>query len=334
MKYTFAFLAAMLSTAALAQNNERITQIRSLYAQAQETLKSMNEDAQINWSVKTTMLRNEAAVGVVRYETEYYPLHRLNASDFVRQKRYVSVFPPTTYEILYDQGKPAFYYQREDLGEGIYEYRIYWDENGEVCQYLPQHIVDGKKERLDSDGIETWYRAKAAYQQAMQLLKVGLDNYEGVSLPKEYPAHSKAELFDCVSRIYATYYQPALEGDEEGDSPEMDGLGKMYRFVTEKFNETYCMCVSKSISTNEIFLEYDFWTNSQEDTSGVTGITIKDFTPDAARVVVQIDGADGQRDVILQMNYDAEQQTWLVSDLIYPNNGKSFLQQMESYLAN
>ena len=340
MKHFILMASAMFAMTVLAQTPERVREIRAMYAQAQQTLKEQSETPAINWSVKTTVMRNEAAVGVVRYEHEYYPLHLLQSHDFVRSKRYMTVYPPSCYEILYDGQLPAFYYQRDELEDGVYEYRIYWDRTGEVCEYLPQRVVDGRKEKLDYDGIGMWMRCQKAWNFALQEYKRGTEGYEtddnGIGAPAYVNPQSREGLYQGVNQIYDCYFAvgPLKEYDPEEPDDEVGGLGKMSGCVTDEFNEAYSLCVSKSESTGELFHDYDIWVNAQDVCAkGIAGVDIQNYTDANARVTVRLWNCDSESTVILDLRFVPERSAWLVSDFISPRDGSSYMARMQRFLS-
>lgn len=340
MRHLLFFILSLSSVVALAQSDERVREIRAMYANTQEVLKDQSEDEAINWSLRTTLRHNEPAVGVVRYEHEYYPLALLGAYDFVRSKRYVTVNPPSSYEILYDNGEPVFYFERSNWGDDVYEYRIYWDKEGTVCEYVPQRIEDGRKVKVGYDGIEMWFRADQAYRFAMQEYKRGVEGYntngEGVPLRPKLKPQSREGLYQCVNQIYDAYFTPeAMEEPDPESEADIIGLGKMTSFVTEDFNQHYCHCSSKSIANDELFHDYDLWTNSQDlSATGLAGITIRQYTDSQAQVAVQLWNFEAMTTVVLQLVFDAEKSTWLVSDFIDANDGSSYMKAMHRFLAD
>lgn len=342
MKHAMLIAAAMLVTTALADNNQRLSEIRTMYAETQNLLKDLSENASINWNVKTTILHNEAAVGVVRYEVEYYPLHLLGAgehqTDFVRAKRYVTTLPPISIEILYDGGNPAFYYMHDETYDDPQEFRIYWDNEGEMVEFLHHTIRNGKKEKEDYDALGIWSVSTNAYNYALQEYKRGSEGYDtdamGCGAPAQVKTRSHEGLFRAVSQMYEAYFSPqsAFEPEMEGDL-ESEGLGRMYGFVTTEFNEAYCMCISKSISTDDLFADYDIWTNSQDfDCKGVSGITIKKYDEKKALVSVELTIGGEPNIVLLQLCYTEELDQWLVSDFIDPTDHSSYVASMKAYL--
>lgn len=335
MKYSLLIMLGLFATMVSAQTSDRVRQIRAMYARTQEVLTEQSQNEAINWSVKTTLRHNEPGVGVVRYEQEYYPLHLLDAYDFVRSKRYVTVFPPATYEILYDEGQPVFYFERSSFDEEVREYRIYWDAEGNVCEFVAQRVEDGRKVNLDYDGIEMYSHVGIAYRYAMQEYKRGSEGYDtdanGVGMQAPVAVRSREGLFQCVNQIYQRYFSPGLL--VEPDEQDIEGLGKMYDCVTSSFNETYCMCSSKSIATDDLFHDYDIWINAQELTAhGLSGIQIRQYTDDKALVAVQIWNCDELTTVLLSMVFDAEKSTWLVADFIHPSDNSSYMARMNRFL--
>lgn len=341
MRYQMLFILSALSSVALGQTDDRVNQIRAMYARSQEVLKDQTQDEAINWSVKTTVRHNEAGVGVVRYEQEYYPLHLLGACDFVRSKRYVTVQPPTSYEILYDQGQPVFYFEHCTLGDEVYEYRIYWDAEGTVCQYVPQRIEAGRKVRLDTDGIDMWMRSERAYRYAMQEYKRGTEGYEtfeyGHDQSPLVAPQSREAVYRRVNQIYDAYFSRELmqEPDPEAEGEDFDGLGKMSSFVTPDFNQAYCMCCAKSVHTNELFHDYDLWTNAQDvDARGLVGIEIRDYSDTKARVAVQFWNCGTLTTTVLDLVYVPDQSLWLVDDFLQPSDASSYRARMHRFLAD
>lgn len=340
MRFLILFVTTLLVTGALAQNNERVREIRTMYAKSQQVLKDQTEDESINWSVKTTLRHNESGVGVVRYEQEYYPLHLLGAYDFVRSKRYVSVYPPTSYEILYDKGLPVFYFEHSIEDNEVVEYRIYWDQDGGISEYLPQRVVDGRKTKISYDGIEMYLRSDRAYRYAMQEYKRGAEGYDtdgnGIGTPAPIIAQSREGLYQRVNEIYTLFFTPEMmeEPDPEADGADIIGLGKMHTCVTESFNSTYCMCSSKSFSTEEVFHDYDIWVNAQDlSAHGLSGIEILQYSDTKARVAVKLWNFDSLTTVLLDLVFDPQQSTWLVNDFIDPQDGSSYMESMNRYLS-
>lgn len=254
MRHLLFFILSLSSVVALAQSDERVREIRAMYAKTQEVLKDQTEDEAINWSLKTTLRHNEPAVGVVRYEHEYYPLALLGAYDFVRSKRYVTVNPPSSYEILYDNGEPVFYFERSNWGDDVYEYRIYWDKEGTVCEYVPQRIEDGRKVKVGYDGIEMWFRADQAYRFAMQEYKRGVEGYntngEGVPLRPKLKPQSREGLYQCVNQIYDAYFTPeAMEEPDPESEADIIGLGKMTSLLLRTLTSTTATAVRSALQT-------------------------------------------------------------------------------------
>lgn len=53
-----------------------------------------------------------------------------------------------------------------------------------------------------------------------------------------------------------------------------------------------------------------------------------------ALVAVQLWNFEAMTTVVLQLTFDAEQSTWLVSDFIDANDGSSYMKSMQRFLAN
>ena len=320
-------LAALLmgATALMAQTPERVRQIRTLYAEAQSMLKNQREDAHIDWWVKTTLHHNEPAVGVVTYELEYYPLHLLQGStDFVRGKRQYAEMQVSSFEILYEEGLPAFYYERERYLDDTYEYRVYWNAEGEVVSFRREEVKEGKKEPSPMDGEGQWFFTTRAYKLALQERQRGesgyATDYQGIGAVQSLPTQSPEGLFARVQQIYTAFFAPELaeEYDPEEEGGELAGLGKMHPYVTEDLNNLYCLCQSKSIGTGEPFVEYDIWTNQNGGYSaqGVAGIVVEKYDVKGSQVAVTIPNATTQVPVRLILTYDAESKQWLVDDFL------------------
>lgn len=338
----FVIIAAAVLTAwtASGQNAGRVKEIRAMYAQSQQVMKDQRDEAQINWFVKSTVNRNESAVGVVTYEMEYYPLQSLQAYDFVRGKRYYHPDDPTNYEILYGpQGKPVFYFERYKEFDGTpLEVRIYFEEDMQVAQYLCQRIVNGKKETQDADAVEVWYRTARAVAFANQEYKRGTLCYamdsEGSGADRVIEAATKGGLFAHIYKMYDFFCTPEIEEepDPEVDGSEILGLGKMSEYVTENFNQQYCLCQSKYNSTSDNSINFDVWgADAFASFKSITGVQILQYSDKKALVSVMVMGNDEETEVKLQLIFDAPTDSWLVNDFI-TKDGKSYLKVMQEYL--
>lgn len=170
-------LSLLCVSTGLAQ--DRIKQIRELYASALAGVKDARENQQSQTAMLTqTIRRNEPAMGLVTYENELYTNTNEQQCAFYRSKRTAGPYDPTVTEALFDEnGQIIFCYIREtfvyDTTTWRYEERFYWNADGTLCKLLRKGTwADGKERQLtaedftnDADAVkqscEEFYRTHA-----------------------------------------------------------------------------------------------------------------------------------------------------------------------------
>lgn len=167
-------LAFVMISEGFAQTTERVKEIRTMYAKAQADLA---EETAI--FVKTTIHRNEPAVGLAKHEMTYYPLSKIsNGYDFLRAKYQSVAAVSMVYEILYQDGKPAFYFERANAYGNVFEIRVYWNTNGIVDTFLNQQVLEGgKKVNVDYAPEQRTWKINTAYEFASKEYKRGITAY-------------------------------------------------------------------------------------------------------------------------------------------------------------
>lgn len=181
MKRSFSLIALMLISAIMfaqsSKEKSRMDKIREMYAQTNTTISAMKngEDEQVNWSLHATIRNNESAVGVVTYEYEYYPLQHVECWDMLRLKRTTTVFPADVYEMYYENGVPAFYFEtiRSYQDEGCHvDTRVYWYANGTLCSVSKVEVdAKGNQTPIKLTEKEKTETAKSSLEYANALIK-------------------------------------------------------------------------------------------------------------------------------------------------------------------
>lgn len=137
-----------------------------------------------------------------------------------------------------------------------------------------------------------------------------------------------------VEEVYKTYLNPSEEDENTLDDAEITifGMSYMGKYMSDNLQEKIVEAYDKQIADDDLFLDYDIWTNSQDD----TGMKLKEvnnveFTGETATLEVVLTLEGNENKVYPIVEYNKEKGCWLVSDFL-DASGKKFLGEIEEYL--
>lgn len=136
-----------------------------------------------------------------------------------------------------------------------------------------------------------------------------------------------------IETVYKTYLNPTKEDEDKIDDAEntLFGMAYMDQYMSDNLQEKIVEANDKQIADDDLFLDYDIWTNSQDN----TGLKLKavnnvEFTGETATLEVVLTDGDTETKVYPIIEYNKEKSRWFVSDFFA--NGKKFLRSIEDYL--
>ncbi len=140
-----------------------------------------------------------------------------------------------------------------------------------------------------------------------------------------------AKLF--IETVYKTYLNPTAEDEAKIDNAEINlfGMAYMDQYMSDILLQKIVDANDKQIADDDLFLDYDIWTNSQDN----TGLKLKEvnnveFTGETATLEVVLTNGTQEIRIYPIIEYNKEQSRWFVSDFL--TNGKKFIRSIDDYL--
>ncbi len=136
-----------------------------------------------------------------------------------------------------------------------------------------------------------------------------------------------------VETVYKTYLNPTAEDEAKIDNAEITlfGMAYMDQYMSDILLQKIVDANDKQIADDDLFLDYDIWTNSQDN----AGLKLKEvnnveFTGETATLEVVLTNGTQEIKVYPIIEYNKEQSRWFVSDFL--TNGKKFIRSIDDYL--
>jgi len=137
-----------------------------------------------------------------------------------------------------------------------------------------------------------------------------------------------------VEEVYKTYLNPSEEDVNTLDDAEITifGMSYMGKYMSDNLQEKIVEAYDKQNAEDDLFLDYDIWTNSQDDTGmKLKEVSVVEFTGETATLEVVLTLEGNENKVYPIVEYNKEKNCWLVSDFL-DASGKKFLGEIEEYL--
>ena len=146
---------------------------------------------------------------------------------------------------------------------------------------------------------------------------------DSTSVQSESGNHNKAGAKAAIENIYNIYFNPGgYANEEEEDESDISGFGFMTQFVSDEFNQIFCMAQSKQLSIDEVWLDCDPWIDAQDcEDLELVDVKIVKYADDKAVADVAFMNFGKEHTVGCVVVYDAEKGKWLVDDLVLPEVG-------------
>ncbi len=136
-----------------------------------------------------------------------------------------------------------------------------------------------------------------------------------------------------VEAVYKTYLNPTAEDENKLDNAEITlfGMAYMDKYMSDNLQEKIVEANDRQIAIDEVFLDFDVWTNSQDN----TGFKLKEvnnveFTGETATLEVVLTNGTDEIKVYPIIEYNKDKSRWFVCDFYV--SGKKFLRIIEDYL--
>ena len=146
-------------------------------------------------------------------------------------------------------------------------------------------------------------------------------------------SHTKEGAKAFIETVYNTYLNPSKEDEDKMDNAEITlfGMAYMDKYMSDNLQQKIVEANDKQIADDDLFLDYDIWTNSQDN----TGLKLKEvnnveFTGETATLEVVLTNGTEEIKVHPIVEYNKEKSRWYVSDFFA--NGKKFLRTINDYL--
>lgn len=146
-------------------------------------------------------------------------------------------------------------------------------------------------------------------------------------------AQTKEGAKAFIKTVYNTYLNPTKEDEDKIDNAEINlfGMAYMDQYMSDILLEKIVDANDKQIADDELFLDYDIWTNSQDN----TGLKLKkvnciEYTGETATLEVILANDSWESKVYPIIEYNKESGRWFVYDFFV--NGKKFIRSIDDYL--
>ena len=140
-----------------------------------------------------------------------------------------------------------------------------------------------------------------------------------------------AKLF--IETVYNTYLNPSKEDEDKIDNAEINlfGMAYMDQYMSDILLQKIVDANDKQIADDDLFLDYDHWTNSQDNTDfKLKEVNCIEYTGETATLEVILANDSWESKVYPIIEYNKEKGRWFVSDFFA--NGKKFLRSVQDYL--
>lgn len=136
-----------------------------------------------------------------------------------------------------------------------------------------------------------------------------------------------------IETVYKTYLNPTKEDEDKIDNAEITlfGMAYMDKYMSDNLQEKIVKANDKQIADDDLFLDYDIWTNSQDNTDlKLKEVNSVEFTGETATLEVVLTNGSQETKVYPIIEYNKEKSRWFVSDFFA--NGKKFIRSIDDYL--
>lgn len=136
-----------------------------------------------------------------------------------------------------------------------------------------------------------------------------------------------------IETVYKTYLNPTKEDEDKIDNAEITlfGMAYMGQYMSDNLQEKIVEANDKQIADDDLFLDYDIWTNSQDNTNlKLKVVNNVEFTGETATLEVVLTDGNTETKVYPIIEYNKEKGHWFVCDFFA--HGKKFLRSIEDYL--
>lgn len=144
---------------------------------------------------------------------------------------------------------------------------------------------------------------------------------------------TKEDAKAFVEAVYKTYLNPSEEDESKIDDAEITvfGMAYMSQYMSDNLQEKIVEANDKQVADDEIFFDYDIWTNAQ-DNSGMTlkEVNSVELAGETATLEVVLTNGSDETKVYPIIEYNKEKGCWFVSDFLV--SGKKYLGIIEDYL--
>ena len=136
-----------------------------------------------------------------------------------------------------------------------------------------------------------------------------------------------------IETVYKTYLNPTEEDEQKLDDAEITLFCMPYmgQYMSDKLQEKIIEANDKQIEEEDLFFDFDIWTNSQDDTDfKLKEINNVEFTGETATLEVVFNNGHADTKVYPIIEYNKEKNSWFVCDFLI--NGKKLIRSIEDYL--
>ncbi len=140
-----------------------------------------------------------------------------------------------------------------------------------------------------------------------------------------------AKLF--IETVYNTYLNPSKEDEDKIDNAEINlfGMAYMDQYMSDILLQKIVDANDKQIADDDLFLDYDIWTNSQDNTGfKLKEVNCIEYTGETATLEVILANDSWESKVYPIVEYNKENEHWYVFDFIV--NGEKFIRSIDDYL--
>lgn len=142
---------------------------------------------------------------------------------------------------------------------------------------------------------------------------------------------SKAGAVAFVEAVYNNYFHPSKEDEDKIDNAEitMFGMAYMDKYMSDNLIQKIVDANDKQIETEDLILDYDIWTNSQ-DASDLTlkKVNCIEYLDDKATMEVVFTNFGKECKVCVIVEYNKDKNSWFVCDFMYQNQGSKKLTRL------
>lgn len=136
-----------------------------------------------------------------------------------------------------------------------------------------------------------------------------------------------------VEAVYKTRLNPTEEDESMMDDAEITLFGMPYlgKYMSDNLQEKIVEAYDKQIADDDLFFDFDIWTNSQDDSYiKLKEVKNVEFTGETATLEVVLTNVDDEIKVYPIVEYNKEKSSWFISDFLI--SGKKLTRSIEDFL--